>query len=591
MGPSSRQVRSVIFADIAALIRRSPWFQRNFPPAATRADSLDLPKNVTITAGNSADTAVLGYNVLAAVIDEAAWLTETLDGRRQSADDIYTALQRRIKSRFGDRGMLLMVSSPRHSSDFIMSKLAEAEQNPRIYASQKPVWDVKPPDRFCGRRFEHRGLSVPIEYQPEFQRDPHKAMRDLAAQPQGAWHGLFPDMEPLYAACDDGLRHPVIEERLGLAEWFRAPDSRPRYIHVDLGLRHDACGIAMAVAEDENTRRKSARYATPRTRDAGCAAAHSTDDADAAPDTPHTSPRRVPLSYRLARTARSPRQAKHEAIGLELDGVHDAPDAHGTGGDAVAPPPTPLPDDRQAGSEIAGRRASQHSRPDQAPMRGTSQPSCAAQESDTRLEADATELEESAMWRDAETAHATPRTRDSGNEIAGRSPGHRRPWREADTAHDTQADTQPCADGVSITVELMAQITPPPGGEIDLAQVRSFILALRERGFVIGGVSYDGYQSADSRQILQRRGLPVKIISVDRDMARYQMLRELAHEGRLRLYHYKPFLEEAAQLEVIRQQRIDHPRGGSKDVTDAVAGAVSEALLAGHGATVKGRVV
>lgn len=313
--------------------------------------------------------------------------------------------------------MLLMVSSPRHSSDFIMSKLAEAEQNPRIYASQKPVWDVKPPDRFCGRRFEHRGLSVPIEYQPEFQRDPHKAMRDLAAQPQGAWHGLFPDMEPLYAACDDGLRHPVIEERLGLAEWFRAPDSRPRYIHVDLGLRHDACGIAMAVAEDPHSWRKST--------------------------------------------------------------AHDAPHTHGPGDEA----------------------------------------------------------------------------------------------------------------DIGITVELMAQITPPPGGEIDLAQVRSFILALRERGFVIGGVSYDGYQSADSRQILQRRGLPVKIISVDRDMARYQMLRELAHEGRLRLYHYKPFLEEAAQLEVIRQQRVDHPRGGSKDVTDAVAGAVSEALLAGHGATVKGRVV
>ena len=224
-------------------------------------------------------------------------------------------------------------------------------------------------------------------------------------------------------------------------------------------------------------------------------------------------------------------------------------------------------------------------------MRGTSQPSCAAQICVTRLVADATELEESAMWRDAETAHATPRTRDSGNEIAGRSPGHRRPWREADTAHDTQADTQPCADGVRIPVELMAQLTPPPGGEIDLAQVRSCILALRERGFVIGGVSYDGYQSADSRQFLQRRGLPAKIISVVRVMARYQLLRELAHEGRLRLYHYKPSLEEAAQLEVIRQQRIDHPRGGSKDVTDAVAGAVSEALLAGHGATVKGRVV
>lgn len=415
MGPSSRQVRSVIFSDIAALVKRSPWFQTNFPPVATRSDSLDFAKHLVIAAGNSADTAVLGYNVLAAVIDEAAWLAETLDGRRQSADDIYTALQRRIKSRFGDRGLLLMVSSPKHSADFVMGKLAEAEHNRRIFASQKAVWEVKPADRFCGDSFEYRGLAVPVEYHAEFQRDPHKAMRDLAAKPQGAWHGLFPDMEPLYQACDDSLRHPVIEERLGLADWFRAPDSRPRHVHVDLGLRHDACGIAMAVAEDD------------------------------------------------------------------LRGGGQAAYAEGAG-------------------------------------------DCAS-------------------------------------------------------------------EGVTVTVELMARIVPPPGGEVDLSQVRSFILALRERGFVIGGVSYDGYQSADSRQILRRRGLPVNIISVDRDMSRYQMLKELAHEGRLRLYRYAPFFEEASQLEVIRERRVDHPRGGSKDVTDAVAGAVSEALLSGHGGVVEGRVV
>ncbi len=116
-------------------------------------------------------------------------------------------------------------------------------------------------------------------------------------------------------------------------------------------------------------------------------------------------------------------------------------------------------------------------------------------------------------------------------------------------------------------------------------------MSLRARGFVIGGVSYDGFQSADSQQILRRHGLAVSTVSVDRDMGRYQMLKELALEGRLELYEYPPFFEEASQLEVIRQQKVDHPRGGSKDVTDAVAGAVSEAVMADGGGELRGHVL
>lgn len=132
---------------------------------------------------------------------------------------------------------------------------------------------------------------------------------------------------------------------------------------------------------------------------------------------------------------------------------------------------------------------------------------------------------------------------------------------------------------------------PPPGGEVDLAKVREFIIALRERGFNIAGVSYDGFQSADSQQILRRHGFVVKTVSVDRNMSQYQMLKELAQEGRLTLYRYPPFFEEAAQLEIIREQKVDHPRGGSKDVTDAVAGAVSEALLSTATSVLHGHVL
>ena len=432
MGPSSRQVRSVIFSDIHELVKRSPWFQKNCKLQSQRQDALEFNKHLLIAAGNSTDTYVLGYNVLAGVIDEVAWLMETQDGRRQSADDIYTSLQRRIKSRFGNQGLLLMVSSPKHTTDFMETKLKEAETNPRIFASRRAVWEVKPPDRFCGQTFEHKGRQIPIEYFTDFQRDPQRAMRDLAALPQGAYHALFVDMEALYKACTDSLRHPVIDEHLQLKDWFRNEgDSRPRYVHVDLGLRHDACGIAMAVT------------------DAGMEDRH-----------PYTA---------------------------------DLEDRH--------------------------------------PCLSNS----------------------------------------SGCPSFSRGSG-----------------SQPAT---TVTVELMTRFMPPPGGEVDLAKVREFIIALRERGFNIAGVSYDGFQSADSQQILRRHGFVVKTVSVDRNMSQYQMLKELAQEGRLTLYRYPPFFEEAAQLEIIREQKVDHPRGGSKDVTDAVAGAVSEALLSTATSVLHGHVL
>jgi len=464
MGPSSRQVRSVIFSDIYGLVKRSPWFQQNCKLQSQRQDALEFNKNVRIAAGNSTDTYVLGYNVLTGVIDEAAWLMETQDGRRQSADDIYTSLQRRIKSRFGSQGLLLMVSSPKHTTDFIEGKLKEAETNPRIFASRRGVWEVKPPDRFCGQTFEHKGLHVPTEYHEEFQRDPNRAMRDLAALPQGAYHALFVNMEPLYSACIDS-RHPVIDEHLQLADWFRNEgDARPRYVHVDLGLRHDACGIAMAVA-----------------------------DTGVANRNPYTA---------------------------------DLEDRH----------------------------------------------PCLSNSSD--------------FASFSRGSDSQPAAAQAGNNSAQQSRGAGSPFDRLTALSNVEG--QPVT---TVTVELMTRFMPPPGGEVDLAKVREFIIALRERGFNIAGVSYDGFQSADSQQILRRHGFAVKTVSVDRDMSRYQMLNELAQQGRLMLYRYPPFFEEAAQLEIIREQKVDHPRGGSKDVTDAVAGAVSEALLSTATSVLHGHVL
>lgn len=89
------------------------------------------------------------------------------------------------------------------------------------------------------------------------------------------------------------------------------------------------------------------------------------------------------------------------------------------------------------------------------------------------------------------------------------------------------------------------------GGGSGYLAAQELVLALRGRGFPIAQVSYDGWQSADSRQILARKGLQTKLVSVDRTPRAYETLKALAMEGRLVLYAYEPFLSEAASLEVI----------------------------------------
>jgi len=104
------------------------------------------------------------------------------------------------------------------------------------------------------------------------------------------------------------------------------------------------------------------------------------------------------------------------------------------------------------------------------------------------------------------------------------------------------------------------------------------ILELVGRGFNVAQVSYDGWQSASSIQRLRKRGVNARVVSVDRNLSAYDTLKEMINLGRLRICDYEPFFEEARRLRLVRGTKVDHPPGGSKDVTDAVAGAVSEAV-------------
>ena len=136
-----------------------------------------------------------------------------------------------------------------------------------------------------------------------------------------------------------------------------------------------------------------------------------------------------------------------------------------------------------------------------------------------------------------------------------------------------------------IWVDFLLRISPPVGGEIDQAGLRSLIYQFQAKGFSISFVSADQFNSADTLQQLARKGLTTERISVDKPMDAYDILKQALYENRLSFYDYRPLLDELKwiQKDNIRN-KVDHPAGKSKDVADALAGIVFTLTTMYHGA-------
>jgi hypothetical protein len=118
--------------------------------------------------------------------------------------------------------------------------------------------------------------------------------------------------------------------------------------------------------------------------------------------------------------------------------------------------------------------------------------------------------------------------------------------------------------------------------------VRQIVYHLKnDRGYRIKKVTLDGFQSTDTLQQLAKRKFQTEYISVDKDILPYHDLREAIYEERVEFPRFMSLKKhgdlepvEIAVHELLRliekdNGKIDHPEGGSKDVSDAMAGVVT----------------
>ena len=160
---------------------------------------------------------------------------------------------------------------------------------------------------------------------------------------------------------------------------------------------------------------------------------------------------------------------------------------------------------------------------------------------------------------------------------------------------DVEEDEETGMKKPIIGVDFVLRINPPkPPKKIAIYKIRNFVVYLgRSFGMNIGKVTYDIFNSEESRQILEEMGFNVAYQSVDRTDKAYLDLVEIMYEGRLKMYDYPILRHELFNLIHYRDKRkVDHPKlvrdssytgkgstEGSKDTSDALCGAVQNLLL------------
>lgn len=127
-----------------------------------------------------------------------------------------------------------------------------------------------------------------------------------------------------------------------------------------------------------------------------------------------------------------------------------------------------------------------------------------------------------------------------------------------------------------VRIDAVRWWTPTKSKSVDFADVRDYIIALRRMGFDLKLVTFDRWNSHDTMNILEKEhGIKTDILSVAKK--HYDDFLSVMYDGRLIAPKIELLIDELGLLKLVKN-KVDHPRKGSKDLSDAVCGAIFNAV-------------
>lgn len=127
-----------------------------------------------------------------------------------------------------------------------------------------------------------------------------------------------------------------------------------------------------------------------------------------------------------------------------------------------------------------------------------------------------------------------------------------------------------------ITVDLVRHWKTNSDKPLDLENVRDFILDVWRAGFNIKLVTFDRWNSTQTIEDLKSYGLKAEILSIA--LPHYMDFLIAVNERRVEGPDIDLLKTEMLQLRLIKANKVDHPRKGSKDLADATCGAIFNAV-------------
>lgn len=297
MSTSEQQAREVIFGDVFARIRYSAWFRDNYPHDKLVKKQIKFPqKDIWILPGDSKETTFEGYNILGGILDEAD--SHMVTKEKDYAEVGFSTIEGRVTSRFGHKGLVIVIGQMKKATGFAARKYAEFSADPNAYTMRMTIWESRGWDYeedgkkvflnedgsrnsfyydYKRRTFIPKAvgdllpqsntiIEIPEYYRHNFQRGPEKALKDLAGIPpkvsdpfislvdkiescRERWiERYFPGEESddlsVFSPVDTSSVNPTF------APWFsnvQNADPRRRALHVDIAYSANGDSLGMAM--------------------------------------------------------------------------------------------------------------------------------------------------------------------------------------------------------------------------------------------------------------------------------------------------------------------------------------------------------
>lgn len=258
LAKNAAQAENVFFSKLKARLKSSKWFVKVdrvpqvYNEYQEKKSSIIFYNNIRAFSGHSEAGSFEGYNPLIAIFDEVG------DYEYDLADFAYSTLKSSSTTRFGARSMMIFISFPRHSADYMMEKFNQGQDDEyqEVYSIRGSSWEVNP-------NIKRESLDM------EYRKDPEAARMRFECIPPANRGGFFKYPERIDDCVKKGkTNNVVLEEKIIstvldngedrhfigydlelFAETLELDASKTYYLGMDGGIENDMYTLSLFHAE------------------------------------------------------------------------------------------------------------------------------------------------------------------------------------------------------------------------------------------------------------------------------------------------------------------------------------------------------